>query len=289
MEIDFDFAALLVALTAFTGVVWALDRWLFAPNRRRRAAALEAGAAGSPEERRALVDRALREPVIVEYSRSFFPVILAVLVIRSFLAEPFRIPSSSMMPTLLIGDFILVNKFAYGLRLPVTHTKLVELGSPARGDIAVFRYPGMAPDDPNRGTDYIKRVVGVPGDTIVYRDKQVWVNGELQPQQDLGTYVGEGSGVDMTGSSLRRENLDGTEHEILVRRDDGYFPVREGRFEVPEGGYFVLGDNRDNSQDSRFWGVVPERNLVGKAFFIWMNWDSRNGGIEFSRIGTVIE
>ncbi len=289
MEIDFDFAALLVALTAFTGVIWALDRWLLAPNRRTRAAALEAGAAGSPEERRALVDRALREPVIVEYCRSFFPVILAVLVIRSFLAEPFRIPSSSMMPTLLIGDFILVNKFAYGLRLPVLNSKLVSFGDPERGDVIVFRYPGMSPDDPNRGTDYIKRVVGVPGDTITYRDKVVYVNGEPQPQQDLGTYVGSGAGVDMTGNALKVEALDGNQHEILVRRDDGAYPMREGTYVVPDGSYFVLGDNRDNSQDSRYWGYVPERNLVGKAFFIWMNWDSKNGGVEFGRIGTVIE
>ncbi|HET9485343.1 MAG TPA: signal peptidase I [Xanthomonadales bacterium] len=289
MELDFDFAALLVALTAFTGIVWALDRWLLAPRRRARAAALDAGAAGSPDARRALVDRALREPVIVEYCRSFFPVILAVLVIRSFLAEPFRIPSSSMMPTLLIGDFILVNKFAYGLRLPVTNAKLADFGAPQRGDVIVFRYPGMSPDDPSRGTDYIKRVVGVPGDTVTYRDKVVYVNGEVQPQQDLGTYVGNGAGADMTGSALKREILGDTPHEILVRRNDGFFPMREGTFEVPAGSYFVLGDNRDNSQDSRFWGVVPERNLVGKAFFIWMNWDSKNGGVEFGRIGTVIE
>lgn len=289
MEIDFDFAALLVALTAFTGIVWAIDRVAFAPNRRTRAAALEAGAAGSPEERRALVERASREPVLVEYCRSFFPVILAVLVIRSFVAEPFRIPSSSMMPTLLIGDFILVNKFAFGLRLPVTNTKLVEVGEPARGDVIVFRYPGMSPDDPTRGTDYIKRVVGVPGDSITYRGKVVYVNGQAQPQRDLGTYVGTGAGVDMSGSALKLENLDGTEHEILVRKSDGFFPMREGTFTVPEGAYFVLGDNRDNSQDSRYWGFVPEGNLVGKAFFIWMNWDSKNGGVEFGRIGTVIE
>jgi signal peptidase I len=289
MELDFDFAALLVALTAVTGVVWALDRWLLAPGRRTRAAALEAGAAGSPEERRALVDRALREPVIVEYCRSFFPVIFAVLVIRSFLAEPFRIPSSSMMPTLLIGDFILVNKFAYGLRLPVTNSKLLAIGEPERGDVVVFRYPGMSPEDPNRGTDYIKRVVGVPGDTVTYRDKQVYVNGELQPQQELGAYVGTGAGIDMTGSALREETLGDVRHQILVRRNDGFYPMREGSFTVPEGSYFVLGDNRDNSQDSRYWGFVPEGNLVGKAFFIWMNWDSKNGGVEFGRIGTVIE
>ena len=289
MEIDFDFAALLVALTAFTGIVWGIDRWFFAGNRARRAAALEAGGAGSPEERKALVDRAMREPVLVEYCRSFFPVILAVLVIRSFLAEPFRIPSSSMMPTLLIGDFILVNKFAYGLRLPVTNHKIVSFGEPARGDVIVFRYPGDSPNDPDRGTDFIKRVVGVPGDTITYRNKVVYVNGEPQPQQDLGTYVGTGSGADMSGNALRVEDLGGVKHRILVRRDDGFQGMREGSFQVPEGAYFVLGDNRDNSRDSRYWGVVPEQNLVGKAFLIWMNFDNKTAEFELGRVGDLIE
>ena len=289
MEIDFDFAALLVALTAFTGIVWGIDRWFFAGNRARRAAALEAGGAGSPEERKALVDRAIREPVLGEYCRSFFPVILAVLVIRSFLAEPFRIPSSSMMPTLLIGDFILVNKFAYGLRLPVTNHKIVSFGEPERGDVIVFRYPGDSPNDPDRGTDFIKRVVGVPGDTITYRNKVVYVNGEAQAQQDLGTYVGSGSGADMSGNALRVEDLSGVKHRILVRRDDGFQGMREGSFQVPEGAYFVLGDNRDNSRDSRYWGVVPEQNLVGKAFLIWMNFDNKTAEFELGRVGDLIE
>src|SRR5687767_5154359 len=230
-KLDFDFAALLVALTAFTGVVWLIDKLLFQEKRRARAAALSATAAGSPEERQVLVDKAGREPVIVEYSRSFFPVILAVLIIRSFLAEPFRIPSSSMMPTLLIGDFILVNKFAYGLRLPVLNKKIVSFGEPQRGDVIVFRYPGDSPNDPDRGTDFIKRVVGVPGDTITYRNKVVYVNGEPQAQQDLGTYVGTGSGADMSGNALRVEDLGGVKHRILVRRDDGFQGMREGSFQ----------------------------------------------------------
>lgn len=264
-KLDLDFAALLVGLTAFTGVVWAIDHFLFRGKRLARNA--EA-----------------REPVIVEYCRSFFPVILAVLVIRSFLAEPFRIPSSSMMPTLLIGDFILVNKFSYGVRLPVTNTKLIDLGEPRRGDVVVFRFP----EDPR--IDYIKRVVGVPGDQVAYRNKVVFVNGEPVAQEDVGAYQGAGAGAEYTGSLLKTERLFDVEHQILQRRTgSGFFPLHEGPWTVPAGHYFVLGDNRDNSQDSRFWGFVPEENLVGKAFLIWMNWDTRNGGVAFSRIGTVIK
>ncbi|MFN9731650.1 MAG: signal peptidase I [Pseudomonadota bacterium] len=264
-NLDLDFAALLVGLTAFTGLVWAIDHLLF---RRRRLA-------GNADA---------REPVIVEYCRSFFPVILAVLVIRSFLAEPFRIPSSSMMPTLLVGDFILVNKFAYGIRLPVSHHKLLALGEPRRGDVVVFRFP----QDPR--IDYIKRVVGLPGDRVSYRDKIVYVNDQAVAQEQIGAYRGEGAGAEMTGSVLKIERLFDIEHQILQRRSgSGFYPVHEGPWTVPAGHYFVLGDNRDNSQDSRFWGFVPEENLVGKAFLIWMNWDLRNGGVDFGRIGTVIK
>jgi signal peptidase I len=264
-KLDLDFAALLVGLTLFTGVVWAIDHFAF----RRSRLARNADAA---------------EPVIVEYCRSFFPVILAVLVIRSFIAEPFRIPSSSMMPTLLIGDFILVNKFAYGVRLPVTNTRILDTGHPQRGDVMVFRFPKNPKDD------YIKRVIGVPGDQIAYRNKVVYVNGVAVAQEDLGIYQGVGQGADMTGSLLRLEKLPEVDHQILQRRSgSGFFPVIEGPWTVPDGHYFVLGDNRDNSEDSRYWGFVPEENLVGKAFLIWMNWDRRNGGVEFSRIGTLIK
>ena len=263
---NFDFAALLVGLAAFTGLVWAIDHLFFAKARDARAQASPAGA------------EVVREPVIVEYSRSFFPVILIVLLVRSFLAEPFRIPSSSMMPNLLIGDFILVNKFTYGLRLPVLNTKFVELGSPERGDVVVFRYPR----DPSQ--DYIKRIIGVPGDEIVYRDKVVYLNGEALTQERIGRYIGVGKRRDMDGADHKRETIGDVEHEILVT------PIRftnrgEGRWVVPEGQYFVMGDNRDNSEDSRAWGFVPEENLVGRAFLVWMNWDS---GIDFSRIGTRI-
>jgi signal peptidase I len=274
--VDFDFAAILVGLTALTGGIWLLDQLFFARGRAARGAEL-----GSEQ----------KEPLAVEYARSFFPVILIVLLVRSFLAEPFRIPSSSMMPTLLIGDFILVNKFAYGLRIPVLNKKIVSFGEPQRGDVIVFRYPGTPglDNDPALGTDYIKRVVGVPGDEVTYRNKLVYVNGEPIPQDDIGTYVGTGAGQDMTGAALKVEKVGDVEHQILQRRNDGFLPMREGTWTVGEGQYFVLGDNRDNSQDSRYWGFVPEGNLVGKAFLIWMNWDSKNGGVELERIGTVIE
>jgi signal peptidase I len=255
--------AVLVTATFITGTIWALDRLLLAPKRRARMAAL----AGQSE---AEIEAAGKEPAIVEMSRSFFPIILAVLVIRSFLAEPFRIPSQSMMPTLLVGDFILVNKFAYGLRLPVTNTKVVELGEPKRGDIIVFRYP----EDPR--VDYIKRVIGAPGDQIVYRDKVLYINGQIVPQQPDGAYLGEGSGASMTGASRRLERLENINHRVLVWPEVADHIVE---FTVPKGEYFVMGDNRDNSKDSRVWGTVPDKNLVGKAFLIWWNIDCANQGI----------
>jgi signal peptidase I len=177
----------------------------------------------------------------------------------------------------LIGDFILVNKFTYGVRLPVSHTKIVEMGAPKRADIVVFRYPG----DPT--VDYIKRIVGLPGDRIGYFDKQITVNGEPVKQTALMAYQGVGKGENMTGALLKSEELGGVNHDILIREGQ---PSRQGEYIVPPGHYFVMGDNRDNSNDSRYWGFVPEENLVGKAFFIWMSFDWDNGGIAFSRIGS---
>ncbi len=250
---DFDFSAFLVLASAVTGGIWGLDRLLLAPRR---------AAAGR-----------VKEPVLVEYARSFFPVIFVVLLLRSFLVEPFRIPSGSMMPTLLVGDFILVNKFSYGVRLPVLDTKFLDVGAPERGDVVVFRYP----KDPS--TDYIKRVVGLPGDLIAYYDRMLFVNGKPMAQVPVGRYIGTGGGAMMTGAGQRLENLDGIEHAILVREGQ---PTPQLEYRVPEGHYFVMGDNRDNSNDSRFWGPVPEANLVGKAFLIWMSWD---GGPQWQRIG----
>lgn len=251
---NIDLALILTVLTLFTAAVVALDRfWL-----RKRVEQ------GGPPPGRAMM-------TLVDYSRSFFPVLLFVLVIRSFVFEPFRIPSGSMRPTLLQGDYIFVTKYAYGLRLPVTNTEILETGEPERGDVVVFRLPS----DPS--VNYIKRVVGLPGDTIVYRDHDLYVNGELVAKQPAPNASG----------SLREpfiETLDGREHGILLSNGGSI----EGEWTVPEGEYFMMGDNRDNSQDSRVIGTVPEANLVGKAVRIWMHMD----GLEWpdwSRIGAKIE
>ena len=254
----------LVLLTVFTGLVWLLDKLYFA---KRRAA------------REGLLDEK-REPVVVDYSKAFFPVLLVVLILRSLIAEPFRIPSNSMMPTLLTGDFILVNKFAYGLRLPITNRKFVEIGAPERGDVVVFR-PPHHPDQ-----DWIKRVVGLPGDRVGYYDNQVYLNGEPLGYDSSGMYDGTGKGAEMTGAELLTENLPGRPHQILERTNLPFLDQGEGEWIVPPGQYFVMGDNRDNSEDSRYWGFLPEQNLRGKAFLVWMSID---GGIEFSRIGTSIQ
>jgi signal peptidase I len=222
------------------------------------------------------------EPWYVDYSKAFFPVLLIVLLLRSFVAEPFRIPSGSMMPTLLHGDFILVNKFTYGLRLPVLHTKVFDNRLPQRGDVIVFRYPE------NTALDYIKRVVGIPGDRIEYRNKTLYINGEVCEQAPNGVFVGMGRDQSENRSRIIVEQLAQIEHAILINEQrSGYHS--EGSWVVPEGHYFVLGDNRDNSRDSRFWGFVPEDHLVGKAFAIWMNWDFVSGTFDFKRIGKTIK
>jgi len=256
-----DFQAWMAIALVITGLIWAADKWYFARQREER---LGGG----------------KEPVVVEYARSFFPIILIVLLLRSFLVEPFRIPSGSMTPTLLNGDFILVNKFSYGLRLPITGSKLIDIGEPARGDVVVFRYPG----DPS--IDYIKRVIGLPGDRVSYYHDRLTINGEPVAQVSKGGYVGTGVAMSMSGVSLRQETIAGVEHEIL---EDPRRFTREGEYIVPAGHYFVMGDNRDNSNDSRFWGTVPENNLVGKAFMIWMNWDAVNGSVTWERIGSSIK
>ena len=257
-----DFALILVIATAATGIVWLVDSLTFA---RRRALA-------------AAADEAVPEPVIVEYSKSFFPVLLIVLLLRSFVFEPFRIPSGSMMPTLLTGDFIFVNKFSYGLRLPVLNTKVIETGQAQRGDVVVFRYPS----DPSM--NYIKRVVGLPGDVVEYSvtEKTLTINGESMPLLVEGDYP------EQPFTDLALETLGSVEHEVLLRRHES----REGGvYRVPEGHYFMMGDNRDNSQDSRYpdVGFVPEGNFVGKAEIIWMSWRSfSEGGPRWGRIGSSI-
>ena len=257
---DYDFSFFLVVASLVTGVVWG-GYWLYL-RQTRQAYPID------------------KEPLLVEYARSFFPVVFIVLILRSFLVEPFRIPSGSMMPTLLIGDFILVNKFSYGVRLPVVNTKIVELGEPQRGDIVVFRFPKQPT------VDYIKRVIGLPGDRIAYFDKKLYVNGQPVEYASLGRYQGLGQGSTMTGAERLEENLTGIKHSILISPG---VPTVEDVFVVPQGQYFVMGDNRDNSNDSRYWGTVPEANLVGKAFFIWMNWDWENKGIAFDRLGTILQ
>lgn len=254
----FDFSTIMVLLVAASGAIWGVDAWLFKPRRQRSGAATA-------------------DPVVVDYAKSFFPIFLVVLVLRAFLVEPFRIPSGSMIPTLLVGDFILVNKFDYGIRLPVINKKIVRLGDPQRGDVVVFRYP----EDPS--TPFIKRIVGVPGDRIEYRDRRLYINGEAVIYDDAGLYVGVKSAVLHTGAERYVEHLGDHPHDIIVT-PRAYSFDWEGT--VPADSYFVLGDNRDNSRDSRFWGYVPDENLIGRAFMIWMNWDK---GVDFSRIGTHIE
>jgi len=268
---NIDLELILVIGVVVTGVIW----FAYALRHRRRYAEATAG-----EGRVGAAGTGDRMPWYVEYSRSFFPVLLIVLVLRSFIAEPFRIPSGSMMPTLLVGDFILVNKFAYGVRLPVLNAKIIETGEPARGDVAVFRFPN------NPSDDYIKRIVGLPGDRISYENRVLYINGEPMKQSAEGAYTGVGTGKVMTGAEVRAEHIEDVNHEILVQ--PGRFNMR-GEWFVPEGHYFVMGDNRDNSNDSRFWGFVPEENLVGKAFIIWLNWDINGKVFDVGRIGNAID
>jgi signal peptidase I len=260
-----NFALILFVLFVLTGLVWLIDKAVLAPARRR------AGQAA--------------RPAWLEYTAGLFPVIALVFVLRSFLFEPFKIPSGSMVPTLLIGDLILVNKFSYGVRLPVVHTKVLDVGLPQRGDVMVFRFP----KDPS--VDYIKRVIALPGDTITYESNRISINGTPVPMQSAPEFF---DAERLTYYRQYLEKLGDVEHKILTDMSKSNFisgvdafPFRDRcqygntglSCKVPEGHYFVMGDNRENSLDSRFWGFVPEANIVGKAFFIWMNFS------DFSRIG----
>jgi signal peptidase I len=273
--VKLDLALILTALAALSGLIWLVDALLFAKKRRLMQAEGEEVA----------------EPVAVEYARSLFPIIFGVLILRSFLAEPFRIPSISMMPTLLVGDFILVNKFAYGIRLPVLNTKVIEIGEPQRGDVVVFRYPGMGPDDRDAGQDYIKRVVGLPGDHIEFRDQIVYVNGVAVAKRPLpDAYIGSGDeGRLMTGATEYVVQLGDRVHHSLEDTTQPRTDL-EGAWDVKPGEYFVMGDNRDRSMDSRVWGFVPESNLVGKAFLVWLNCEGWvcSGAFDYTRIGDTI-
>lgn len=259
-----NFALILLILLLVSGAIWAVDSLIFKPKR-------EAGG---------------KEPWWVEYGAGFFPVILFVFVLRSFIVEPFKIPSGSMIPTLLIGDFILVNKFSYGIRLPIINKKVIEIGQPQRGDVMVFRYP----EDPS--LDYIKRVVGLPGDKVAYQNKRLTINGQPLELSKQADYL---HAERLYYSKQYVEKLGAVEHRILndedapaFINDASLFPHRENCLynnagvicTVPPGHYFMVGDNRDNSRDSRVWGFVPEENIVGKAFFIWFNFS------DLGRIGS---
>ena len=288
-----DFSAVLLAITALTGLVWAIDAVALRPQRVAAARVLGRDPG------------TLTEPGTVDYARSFFPVALVVLLLRSFVFEPFRIPSDSMMPTLLDGDFIIVNKYAYGLRLPVLNRKIVATGEPQRGDVVVFRYPV----DPS--INFIKRLVGLPGDKIEVRDNRIVINGRPVTFSVDGKY-NDGCYVNL---SLAQEQLGTHEHQAIfcpvaidrspllpacnrsglrgyVCGDEdapGFLRTAAWAGEVPPGQYLMMGDNRDNSDDGRSWGFVPEENLVGKATRIWFNWDPhRAGGPLWGRIGTAI-
>jgi len=268
--IHFDFEFFLLIASAITGLVWLVDALLFARAWRQEATSKS------------------REPLMVEYARAFFPVLLAVLLLRAFLVEPFRIPSGSMMPSLLVGDFIMVNKFSYGLRLPVTHQRVTEGDRPKHGDVIVFRYPK------DESQDYIKRVIGLPGDTVSYYNRRLSINGKPLDIEVDAVYQGLGdvnqmqnaSGCDRVEANCQVyiESTGDIDYTVMTNPRTTY--GINGEVVVPDGHYFVMGDNRDHSNDSRIWGYVPEENLVGKATRIWMHWDWRDGGtgLDLSRI-----
>ncbi|EKS9796247.1 MULTISPECIES: signal peptidase I [Burkholderia] len=294
-----NFALILFVLVILTGVAWVLDKLVFLPKRRKAAdSAIEEfdrqqsridkrfADENAAQTRSKLRDEKLRQPWWLEYTASFFPVILAVFVVRSFVVEPFKIPSGSMVPTLLVGDFILVNKFEYGLRLPVTNTKITQ-GSPlSRGDVVVFRYPK------DESVDYIKRVIGLPGDTVAYQDKQLTINGQPVPETPLPDFFDD----ERQNYAKQFEETIGNKKNAILNnpavppfvmgaydypfRDNCTYNSRGVICKVPPGHYFMMGDNRDNSADSRYWGFVPDQNIVGRAFFIWMNFS------DLKRIGS---
>jgi len=222
-------------------------------------------------------------PKIVQWSIELFPVLLLVFVFRGFIFEPFRVPSNSMMPTLLTGDFILVNKFDYGLRLPIINTKIFEYSEPKRGDVIVFRYPNYGRQAGYSGTDFIKRVIALPGDVVSYNKDRLTINSKVIDQSKIGGYRGVDSGKGMTGYRHIKELIDLASHDILLH-PMGYSP-EFSKTTVPEGHYFVMGDNRAHSSDSRVWGYVPEEYILGKAIGIWMHWDWNHNTMQLSRIG----
>jgi signal peptidase I len=275
-----DFPLILVILVFGSGLIWMLDAIFLAPRRRRVIGDLQGqypqwDREGSAEavKYQSGVAQSAAEPVVVEYAKSFFPVLFVVFVLRSFLVEPFQIPSSSMVPTLQVGDYILVNKYTYGIRLPVLRTRVLALNEPQRGDVMVFFPPHM------NDTYFIKRVVGLPGDTVTYRNKQLFVNGENVERETLAQLPDVRSRY-----SVGLEQLGEANHLVQV---DDMRPARDFSVVVKPGHYFMMGDNRDNSSDSRIWGQVQEKDIVGKAFAVWMHWDSLLSIPSFSRVGLI--
>ncbi len=290
--VDGNFALLLFMATVITGVYWLAERFYFLPQRQLAAAKLEADAIQRRQELTQLginqVDvnvseakqRLLMQPWWLDWTAGLFPVIIAVFVMRSFLFEPFKIPSGSMIPTLLVGDLILVNKYTYGVRLPVINLKITEGNKPARGDVMVFRYP------PKPSLDYIKRVVGIPGDEVAYLNKRLTINGQVVKTDVVPEFFDETATryfkqLEETFGETKHRILNDDERPAFVPGADDFVNRQNCRYsvegvvcKVPEGHYFMMGDNRDNSLDSRYWGFVPDQNIVGKAFFVWMNFGS---------------
>ena len=287
--VEGNFSALLFLAAVVTGIYWVAERLYFLPQRRRAVAELEAHATMRQVELAAMgigqVDdntqeaksRLIMQPWWLDWTAGLFPVILVVFLLRSFLFEPFKIPSGSMIPTLLVNDLILVNKFHYGVRLPVINLKVLDNHSPERGDVMVFRYP------PKPSLDYIKRVVGIPGDEVAYLNKKLTINGKPLPKLPLPDFFDAES---MRYSKQFKETNGERTHDLLNDDERPAFIAGADNFQfrencrystegvvckVPDGHYFMMGDNRDNSLDSRYWGFVPEKNIVGKAFFVWMN------------------
>lgn len=271
---------ILFLLVLGSGLIALLDILVLAKHRKAAVAELDSQYPDLSQEAREEKDsyrlarqNAESEPAVVEYAKSFFPVLLLVFVLRSFLIEPFQIPSESMLPNLEVGDFIAVNKFAYGVRLPLINTKVIEIGDPQRGDVMVF-FP------PHIDKYYIKRVIGLPGDKIRYANNELYINGEQVPQEFVAARPSD------AGYILAREQLEDTSY--VIRKSSYSGPRRlDGSWVVPEGHYFMMGDNRDNSADSRVWGPVPDKNIVGKAFAIWMHWESMTSLPSFDRTGMI--
>jgi signal peptidase I len=268
---NFNFELILFYAVVISGII-ALFDILFLAKKRRVAFDKKIKHMKHPPE--------MHVPVIIEYAKSFFPILLIVFLLRSFLYEPFRIPSGSLEPTLLTGDFILVNKYDYGIRLPVVHKKMVSLNEPKRGDIIVFRWP------PNPSVDFIKRVIGIPGDHISYINKTLYINDKEIPQTFLRNATDRDGSGDLWKVEEKQENLLGVRHSIYQNPSHGNDDVND--IVVPDHMYFVMGDNRDDSADSRYWGFVPEKNIVGKANLVWMSWDSEDHTIRWKRMGQII-